>query len=64
MKILNSDELDAWLFEHANIQGNKCDSVKGTIQGVQPNDEPAEEVNIAWVDTITGEKIDIIYGAV
>lgn len=61
MEILNSKEIDTWLFDRANIQGHRCDSIKGTLHGVQPGDDPAEEFNLAWVDTVTGEKIDVIY---
>lgn len=64
MKILNKDEIDTWLFEHANIQGHRCDSIKGTLHGTQPGDAPAEEFNLAWVDVVTEEKIDVIYEAV
>lgn len=61
MKIENSEELNAWLFAHANIQGHKCDGIKGTIQAIEPGDEPAELVNVKYVDTVTGEEIDVIY---
>ena len=61
MKIANGEELDSWLFDHANIRGHKCDPVKGPLQGTQPGDEPAEEFNLWWVDTVTGERIAVIY---
>lgn len=61
MKIANREELDAWLFEHAHIQGHKCDGIKGFIQAVEPGDAAAEMVNVKYVDTVTGERFDIIY---
>jgi hypothetical protein len=61
MKILNSDELETWLFDHANIQGHRCNGIKGTIQSVNPGDNDAELVNVSYVDTVTGEKFDVIY---
>lgn len=62
MKIVNKDEIDSWLFEHANIQGHKCDGIKGTINAIKPGDDDAELVNIAYVDTTSGEKIEVFYG--
>lgn len=61
MEICNKDELDKWLFEHAVNQGHICLGIKGTIQAVEPGDEPAELVNIEYLDTVTNEKFDIIY---
>ena len=61
-KILNKDELAQWLFERAQILGHKCDSIKGPLEAIQPGDEPAELFNLAWVDSVTGESIHIIYG--
>ena len=61
MKIENKDELDTWLFENANIQGHKCDGIKGYIQAVEPGDDPAELVNVKFVDTVTGDEFDVIY---
>lgn len=49
-KILNSKELDDWLWEHSFTQGNRCDSIK---------DESG--LNIAWKDTVTNDVIDIEY---
>lgn len=54
MIILNKEEIDTWLFEHANIQGHECKGMKGTLYD--------EVANIAFVDTVTGESIDIVYG--
>lgn len=54
MEILNKADLDSWLFERSNIQGHTCKGIKGSIQG--------EQVNIAWIDTVTGERMDIVYG--
>lgn len=55
MKIINDKEIDAWVFEHTVIMGNTCDSIKDTV-----DDE--ENVNIAFVDRSTGDRIDFIYG--
>jgi len=41
-----SEELDKWLFEHAQLQGHRCDGIK--------NDDG---INIAWEDSVTGERI-------
>ena len=62
MNIVNKDALDDWLFVHANQLGHPCVSIKGPTQAIQHGDEPADMVNIAWVDTITNDKIDVIYG--
>jgi len=51
----NSDEIDSWLFEHAQIQGHICDGVKENING--------ELVNVAWRDRETGEEIACKYDA-
>ena len=53
MKIKNNSELDKWLFEHACVLRHMCNGVKGEIEG--------EIKNIAFVDTVTGERIDLIY---
>ena len=53
MEIKNSDELNAWLFEHAQIQSHFCQGIKGLIKN--------ELVNIAFVDLETDERIEIIY---
>lgn len=61
MKIKNSNEIDAWLWEHSAVQGHLCNAKKGPLLGVQPGEDPAEEFNLKWVDTVTGEEIDVIY---
>jgi len=61
MNIINGDEVDSWLFEHIVIQGHACDGIKGTIQGVEPGHVNGDLCNIAFIDTITGEEIDILY---
>ena len=53
MKINNKEEVDNWLFEHANIQGHTCKGIKGMILD--------EEVNVAFIDMATNERIDITY---
>jgi len=53
--ISNKEEVDKWLYEHANIQGHACKGINGMILG--------EEVNVAFVDMTTNERIDIIYAA-
>jgi len=53
MDIANSADLDKWLFDHAQTQKHPCTSIKGLVRG--------ERCNIAWVDTKTGERIDVIY---
>ena len=50
-KILNSEELDEWIWHHAQVLQNVVDSVK---------DEKGK--NIKWVDRVTGEFIDVVYG--
>lgn len=48
-EILNNEEVDSWLWEHAQIQGHQCDSIK---------DE--DGLNIAWKDTVTEEVLEVI----
>lgn len=61
--IKNKEALDAWLFEHAQIQGNICDAEKAPLQAVEPDDEPAPLYNVAYIDRETGERFDVIYDA-
>ena len=63
MNILNKEEIDSWLFDHAQIQGHTCYAVKEPLQGVEPGDEPALLHNVAWIDLETGERIDVLYSA-
>lgn len=51
--ILNSDEIDAWLFEHTVILGHACHGIKGEVNG--------EEVNIKFIDDTTKETISVVY---
>ena len=55
MNILNKEELKDWLFEHEKILCHVCYGIKGNIQTT------AQSVNIAYVDSETGERIEIIY---
>lgn len=34
MEIKNSKELDKWLFDRAQIEGHKLDSIQGWVTGV------------------------------
>lgn len=61
MQISNKNELDNWLFDHAQIMGHICDAVKGPLQGVEPESDPAELFNVAFIDRETGERFDVIY---
>lgn len=61
MRIVNSEEIETWLFEHANVQGHICDGIKGNIQITEPGDPEPDLVNIAYVDRETGERIDVLY---
>jgi len=54
MTVANSESVDAWVFEHAQILGHICTAIKGFVQG--------EYVNIAWRDETTGETVDVVYG--
>lgn len=54
MDIVNKQELNIWIFEHSNIQGHTCKGIKGILFD--------DEVNVAFVDTSTNERIDVIYG--
>jgi len=60
--IINKAELDAWLFDHAQIQGHICSGIKAPLEGVEPGDPPAELFNVAFVDHETGDRFDIVYG--
>ena len=51
MVLTNKEEVAKWLFEHAEIQGHLCRGLKAMIGD--------EEVNIAYVDTITKEVIKL-----
>ena len=53
MEIKNRDELNTWLFDHAQIQSHFCQGIKGIIKN--------ELVNIAFVDMSTNERIEVIY---
>jgi len=53
MEIKNSDELNTWLFEHAQTQSHFCKGIKGLVKN--------ELVNIAFVDMTTYERIEVIY---
>jgi len=53
MEIKNSDELNTWLFEHAQTQSHFCKGIKGLVKN--------ELVNIAFVDLTTDERIEVIY---
>jgi hypothetical protein len=53
MEIKNSDELNTWLFEHAQIQSHSCNGIKGLVKN--------ELVNIAFIDMSTNERIEVIY---
>ena len=53
IKVKNREEIDTWLFEHAQIQRHNCIAIKGTINN--------EILNIAFKDTDTTETITIIY---
>lgn len=58
MKILNSEELGEWIFEHANRLGHRCVGESGMVLS---KDGVRHLLNIAWIDTQTGEKIKILY---
>lgn len=53
MEIKNRDELNAWLFEHAQTQAHSCKGIKGLVNN--------ELVNVAFVDLTTGERIEVFY---
>ena len=53
MEIKNRDELNAWLFEHAQTQAHFCKGIKGLVNN--------ELVNVAFVDLTTGERIEVFY---
>ena len=55
MTILNKNELDSWLFEHSNIQGNTCLGVKS-----EDVDEKGLKYNVAFIDNVTKERFEII----
>lgn len=59
---INRAEVNSWLFEHSNIQGHRCESVKGAIQGIEPGNSRAELVNVRWIDTVTKESIEVLWG--
>ena len=52
-KILNKAELDQFLWDH---RGNGCTAVKSPLK-----DCDGLTYNEAWVDNVTGVRIEIIY---
>lgn len=54
--IANKKELDTWIFEHANILGHTCQSIKS--DDVNKN---GLKYNVAFIDTTTQEKFEIIH---
>lgn len=52
----NREEVNKWLFEHSIILGHRCDSRKS-----KDLDENGLRYNIAWVDTVTGERIEVMW---
>lgn len=55
MQVKNNEELENWLFDHAQIQGHICDGIKDTVNG--------ETVNVAYTDRNSGEKFEFEYEA-
>lgn len=55
MKIQNKEEIDTWLWDHRD---NGSFSVRGNVT---INDETEENINVAWIDMETNERIEIIY---
>lgn len=56
MNNVNREEVRNWLFEHASILGHTCNSKKS-----EDLDENGLTYNIAWIDTTTGERIEVIW---
>lgn len=51
--IKNNEEIEKWIFHHAYELNHKCDAVRGMVG--------KERMNIAFVDTVTKERIDFKY---
>lgn len=56
MNNVNRADVRKWLFEHSQVLGHRCDSVKS-----KDLDEEGLTYNIAWIDTVTGERIEVIW---
>lgn len=56
MNNVNRVEVRKWLFDHSNILGHTCKSIKS-----EDLDENGLSYNIAWIDTVTGERIEVIW---
>ena len=48
--IINKEEIDSWLFDHAQKQVHICDGIKNALG-----------INVAWQDRTTGETIEVFY---
>ena len=57
--VVNRAELEDWLFEHEVKQQHPCYAEPCTTE---PVGEPP--YNASWVDSVTGEKIEIQYGTI
>lgn len=53
--LTNKEELSEWLFNHVRKQKHRCDAVKGEVPGEE------DLINVAWVDTVTGERFDMVW---
>ena len=60
MEIINKDEIDSWLFEHAVNRGHVCEAIQGFIFGSDPGNAP-KKANVAFIDRKTGERVDVIW---
>ena len=56
MNNVNRKDVRDWIFEHSNILGHTCKSIKS-----EDLDENGLTYNIAWIDTTTGERIEVIW---
>ena len=63
-KVINSREMNEWLFDRAQRQGHVLNAIKGRApEGVVDEDGNQEDmVNVAWQDTQTGEVFEMVYG--
>jgi hypothetical protein len=55
MEIANKADLDAWLYNHAHSMGHICHGIRGDVPGEEGR------VNVAWVDTDTGDRFGMVY---
>ena len=64
LKIINREEIDAWLYYHGQVLGNPLSGVTGPPPAGVTNEDGdpiTRAVNIAWEDDLTRDRCEIRY---